>query len=751
MDYTSPVCGTIVAVVFSNPENGYSVIRLRNEDKSLDMPLEKNDPLICVGIIPLVAPGQEIMCDGTWITDSKYGAQFRIESCSITDPDTENDIYSYLSSGIIRGIGPATASLIVNRFGRESLDIIELHPEKLAEIKGISIAKAEQYSECLREISALRRLMTFLSEYGIQSAVALKLYRFYGDDSESIVRKDPYIISASHIGGSFRSADALALSLGFEADSHERIRAACIYELTHNLNNGHCFIPFGLLVNAASRLISVDPGLVPGCISELSEESRVTVDRSFTDNPELYACYLPELYDAERTIASRLAVMNSKKIKNTFMADAAIDMIEKSNCISYAPEQRRTLKAALDNRVLIITGGPGTGKTTAVRGIISLFEMTGIRYLLAAPTGRAAKRMSELSGREASTVHRLLGAQRSEDLGMTAFTKNEDDRLSCDAVILDEASMVDVLLMSALLKALPDDARIVCVGDVDQLPPVGPGRVFGAMINSGVFPTVRLTEIFRQSADSMIVRNAHLINKGEKPDFSRNTGDFYRLSREDGQTSVETVMELCARRLPEKMHIPSEEIQVLTPSRKGVLGTYNLNRELQAVLNPSSPDRKEKIFGETVFREGDRVMQIRNNYDLPWKMSEPPVGSSGIYNGDIGYIRSINMSDELMEIDFDGRITRYPFSCLSELEHAWAVTVHKSQGSEFRAVVLALSDVSPLLLTRSVLYTAVTRACDLLVMVGTDRTANLMIDTKSTSSRYTYLRQRIMRESGIAV
>lgn len=749
---TEPVCGTITSVIFSNAENGYAVIRLRDEDVSPDMPLEAGQSLICVGTMPLVAPGQDFMGEGHWVVDARYGMQYKVDTCSTTDPTEINAIFAYLSSGIIKGIGASTASLIVNSFGRETLEVLELYPEKLAEIRGISLAKAKQFSEQFREVSAVRRLMAFLSERKIRTLVALRLYRNYRENALEVIKTDPYIIAASHIGGTFREADTLALSMGFEKDSHQRIRAACAYELSHNLNNGHCFIPYNRLVEAAARLINVDPELVPECMAELVEEGRIERDSTFSSGPETDACYLPELHEAELFIAHRLAEMNAGKLKKIERMEEVIDRIADHSGITFAPEQRSTLEAALSNRVLIITGGPGTGKTTTVRGIIELFEQTGVKYLLAAPTGRAAKRMTELTGKEAGTIHRMLGAKKADDISMTAFTKDEEDPLDCDAVILDETSMVDILLMAALLKAIPKDARLICVGDEDQLPPVGPGRVFSAMIRSGIFPTVRLTKIFRQSQNSRIVQNAHLINRGEMPDFGKNTGDFFRLTRLENSASVDTITELCAARLPQKMGIPSEEIQVLSPSRKGELGTIQLNKALQTALNPKAEGKKEQPYGERVFREGDRVMQIRNNYDIPWWMETAPgrkIAGEGIFNGDIGYITSIDPQNEFMEINFDGRMARYDFGSLSELEHAWAVTVHKSQGSEFKAVIIALSTFSSLLLTRSILYTAVTRAKKLLILVGTDEVAQRMIHEKTVSKRYSYLRQRIQKEAGL--
>ena len=461
-----------------------------------------------------------------------------------------------------------------------------------------------------------------------------------------------------------------------------------------------------------------------------------------------HACYLPVLYEAEVGSAERLASMAKRRFPDRMDLDALIRSLEKELDIHYAPMQRQILELALNHQLVVLTGGPGTGKTTSVRAILAMFDRLGVKTLLTAPTGRAAKRMTELTGREASTVHRLLEAKFADDDETLVFSKNAKDPLDCDAVILDECSMVDIQLMHALLDALPPDARLVMVGDADQLPSVGPGNVFSAIIRSQVVATVRLTEIFRQKEDSRIIRNAHMINRGEHPNLSENAGDFFRLKRLQAGSSIDTIVELVATRLPEKMHIPSDEIQVLSPTRKGELGTVNLNQRLQQALNPHDIHKREKAFGDIVFRENDRVMQIKNNYDILWQSSDHKTVGSGIFNGDIGRIVQIDPDAEQLTVDFDGRIASYGFDSLNELEHAWAMTVHKSQGSEYQAVILALSAGSQMLLTRDVLYTAVTRARKLLILVGDDQTAYQMIDNFRQTKRYSALRVRLRRLSG---
>ena len=724
--------GIISSVIYLNDENGYAVVRMETDSGEM---------VTAVGCLPYIAPGEMISAEGSWVTHAQHGRQFKIEQSNRLLPTSADGIYEYLAGSTVKGIGPATAALIVDRFKEKSLDILEMHPEKLAEIKGISLAKAKDLSASFKKQAGVRRLTEFLCAYNIQPLVALKLYRAYGSAALETVHENPYIISASHIGASFAEADNLALELGVEGDSMNRISAAVLFELQHNSGNGHCFIPRDKLIAATSQLISVPPDLVSDAIDSLSENGGIVCDTV----ANLNVCYLAELFDAETYTADRLKSMIGLKTKSSANVEKLISKLENMYDISYAPLQKQSIELALNNRILVITGGPGTGKTTILKGILSLYDELGLETLLAAPTGRAAKRMSELTCREASTIHRLLGAKMSEDGESVVFSKHEGDPLNCDALVLDECSMVDITLMCSLLKALKPGCRLVLVGDADQLPSVGPGNVFSDIIRSQTVPTVRLTEIFRQKGDSRIVRNAHMINRGEHPDFEANTGDFFRLRRLNGGTAVETIVELCARRLPDNMNIPSASIQVLSPTRKGETGTVNLNKRLQAVLNPPSESKKEKLFGEVVFRVGDRVIQTKNNYDTIWK-TKGGVSGAGVYNGDIGTIAQIDPITETLTVDFEDKLATYSFEMLNELEHAWALTVHKSQGSEYRAVVLALSGDVQMLLTRGVLYTAVTRAKELLIMVGDDNIAHRMIDNNKQSRRYSALRLRLIAD-----
>lgn len=724
--------GIISSVIYLNDENGYAVVRMETDSGEM---------VTAVGCLPYIAPGEMISAEGSWVTHAQHGRQFKIEQSNRLLPTSADGIYEYLAGSTVKGIGPATAALIVDRFKEKSLDILEMHPEKLAEIKGISLTKAKDLSASFKKQAGVRRLTEFLCAYGIKPLVALKLYRAYGSAALETVHENPYIISASHIGASFAEADNLALELGIEGDSINRISAAVLFELQHNSGNGHCFIPRDKLIAATSQLISVPTDLVSDAIDSLSENGGLVCDKV----ANLNVCYLTELYEAETYTAERLKSMVGLKTKSSANIERLLTKLESLYDISYAPLQKQSIELALNNRILVITGGPGTGKTTILKGILSLYDELELETLLAAPTGRAAKRMSELTGREASTIHRLLGAKMAEDGETVVFSKHEGDPLNCDALVLDECSMVDITLMSSLLKALKPGCRLVLVGDADQLPSVGPGNVFSDIIRSQTVPTVRLTEIFRQKGDSRIVRNAHMINRGEHPDFEANTGDFFRLRRLKGGTAVETIVELCARRLPENMKIPSASIQVLSPTRKGETGTVNLNKRLQAALNPPSESKKEKLFGEAVFRVGDRVIQTKNNYDTIWK-TKGGVSGAGVYNGDIGTIAQIDPITETLTVDFEDKLATYSFEMLNELEHAWALTVHKSQGSEYRAVVLALSGDVQMLLTRGVLYTAVTRAKELLIMVGDDNIAHRMIDNNKQSRRYSALRLRLIAD-----
>ena len=722
--------GRILNVVFFSEDDGYTVLRMELDDGS---------QATVVGCIPLAASGESMTAWGTWTHHTTHGEQFKAEVVERVMPTGSEAIYDYLASRVIKGIGPATAAVIVAAFGDDSLNVLRDHPEKLATLRGISRAKAMEMSEAFRRQTNMRTLMEYLAAANIGPIYALRLYRSFGEDALDVVQDNPYILTSELIGASFSDADALALTHGMDADAPQRIAAALIFELRHNSTNGHCFLPTDKLTASVVQLIGVDPERAQEGLDLLIESEQVIVEPV----SNVTACYLASLYEAETYVAERLRDMAGHSYENRSVdLDRVIETIELSQGIRFAPLQRQTLDAAAVKQLVVITGGPGTGKTTSVRAVLSLFDAMGLDTFLAAPTGQAAKRMTELTGRSASTIHLLLEATFSPETDSVAFRRNEKDRLKCGALILDECSMIDITLMRAVLAALGPDCRLVLVGDVDQLPSVGPGCVFRDIIRSGAADTIRLTQIFRQKEDSRIVLAAHEVNQGETPDLRLNKGGFYFLSRTEAENAAETVVSLCAERLPKNMNIPSAQIQVLTPTRKGPAGTMELNAKLQAVLNPSMHGKNEFSSGKRIFREGDRVVQIRNDYDIVWRTDSREAGY-GIFNGEIGHIAQIDPAAESMTIDFDGRKAEYLFEQAAELEHAWAMTVHKSQGSEYRAVVLVLSQVPSALQYRGVLYTAISRASELLVAVGDPGIVRHMTENARRSKRYSGLWLRL--------
>jgi len=730
-NYAETIVGRIDSVIFRSDETGYAVLRVDTDDEELTT---------VVGCIPYAAPGETIHAVGRWMNHASHGLQFKAESCSRRLPDTAESIYDFLCSGCIKGVGPATAALIVNRFSANSLNIIENYPERLAEIKGISMQKANEISSTFRKDHTVRRLSELMCEHEISPIYALRLYKYYGSGAYEILCENPYILASESIGGNFFDADKLAVELGFDGDSISRISAAITFELQHNSTNGHCFIPRPKLIAATAQLISVAEIDVAAALDDMIDCGEIICEAI----GGVEACYLSRLYEAETYTAKALLDLVGSDFNDVVDVESELSVIEQQSGLRYAPAQRKAITLAVEHRVLAVTGGPGTGKTTCVKAILSLYRKMGLAVELTAPTGRAAKRLSELSGQEAQTIHRLLGASISDDGESVVFKKNANHPLECDAVIVDECSMVDITLMNSLLEAMRPGCRLILVGDADQLPSVGPGKVFEDIIASRVIPYVRLAEIFRQDENSRIVRYAHMINRGEYPPLRENSGDFFMIRRKDAVSSADTMVDLFSRRLPNKMGFPMHEIQVLSATKAGEMGTKALNGKLQAAANPPHADKNEKQFGEIVFREGDKVMQIRNNYDILWHKEGSSDLYSGIFNGDMGYIKRIDNQAGLMEIDFDGRYAVYTYDLLNELEHAWAITVHKAQGSEYPAVILALGGCSRKLLTRGVLYTAVSRAKKLLVGVGNEDAAYHMIDNFVKSRRYSGLRIRLV-------
>lgn len=726
--------GAVAAVVYQNYDNGYSVLRLA---------VGGNQTVTVVGTIPLPVVGERLMVTGKWSNHANFGRQFEAEFLERLLPQTSGEILAYLSSRAIKGIGPVMAARIVERFGDQTLLILEQQPERLAEVPGISREKARAFGEEFRLQAGMRSLMEFFALHHLPTELAVQAYKLYGEQTVELLYDDPYLLMDNGLDAPFGAVDRFAIELGVAGDDPRRVESGLIFELSYNLTAGHSFLPEEKLAAATAQLLGVELPTVNEGIDRLAAVDRV--HRASLAGIKIV--YLPELYEAELYSALRLLQGANETLPEPKNMDSLMAQVERETGVHYTPSQRQAIRAAASSGVLLITGGPGTGKTTILQGILSLLGQMQLSCVLAAPTGRAAKRLTEVTGEDASTIHRLLEVGVDPGSGQMVFCRNEDSPLKADAVIVDEMSMVDILLLHQLLKAVPQGKRLILVGDPDQLPPVGPGFPFGDMLRSGMLPTVRLTEIFRQAQESLIVMNAHRINSGELPELRRVDKDFFFMRRQSEDAVCQLICQLCALRLPKNMGIPPEQIQVLSPTRKGPAGTGNLNRLLQAALNPPSPEKKERQFGEFSFREGDRVMQIRNNYDIMWRKTDGSAIGSGIFNGDVGVIREIDPHAEQLTVVFDDREAEYGFSMMNELEPAYAMTVHKSQGSEYRAVILAAWNGSPYLLTRSVLYTAVTRARELLIVVGREDVIVTMTQNAKRSRRYSGLKLRLQGKS----
>ena len=722
--------GVIAAVVYQNYDNGYAVLRLSCQD---------GQTVTVVGTIPLPAVGERLMVTGKWTSHPSYGKQFDAEFLERLMPETAPEIAAYLSSRVIKGIGPKLAARIVARFGEDTLRILEREPLRLAEVSGISEAKARQIGQDFMQQVGIRHLMEFFTLHHLPAELAIQTYRRYGEGAMDMLYDDPYLLTEEGLDAPFGAVDQFAIELGVAGDDPRRVEAGILFQLRYNLTAGHSFLPHGKLTDSTAQLLSVSTDIVENSIQQLLGAERLVQDRL----ANIDILYLPELYRAELGCTRKLFDF----AKNSYLVGSKLDKLIKSASrdtgIVYSQQQEDAIRAAAQSGLLLVTGGPGTGKTTIVNGILSLYDHLGLTCVLAAPTGRATKRMTEVTGRDASTIHRLLEAGIDPQTGNLVFVRDENNPLKTDAVIVDEMSMVDVLLLDSLLRAVPENARLILVGDPDQLPPVGPGFPFSDMLRSGMLPSVRLTEIFRQAQQSLIVMNAHRVNKGEMPELRDVKNDFFFLNSNSEESVAKTICSLCAVRLPDNMGILPEQIQVLSPTKKGIAGTANLNHLLQTCLNPPSPTKRERQFGDFVFREGDRVMQIRNNYDIMWKKSDGSMVGAGVFNGDVGIIRSIEPAMEQLTVEFDDRLVEYDFTQLNELELAYAMTVHKSQGSEYRAVVLAAWGGSGYLLNRSILYTAITRARELMIITGRPETVATMTQNVRPGKRYSGLKLRL--------
>ncbi len=716
--------GVVEEIIYRDAEKGFCVI-------AVDV---GGDEVTVVGDFTDVGEGEELEITGNYSTHPLYGLQFRAVLCERTLPETASAILRYLSSGVVKGVGPALARRMVDRFGDDTLDIAYTNPEMLSEIKGISKNSARLIGAEFKKMFGIRELISLLSGYEIGTQYSVRAYRAFGEAAVELVKNNPYMLCGGEIGLAFEYADSLARDIGFERDSSERIHAGIIYILDHNMSNGHTCLPENKVISMSSAFLEVEPELILRQVEIMGENGYL----SFAGVGDKKYVFLPWLYNSQHYIADRLQTTVSlfPKVESSKW-DKKINRMEKNGGIKYEALQRKAVEGAMTSGVLILTGGPGTGKTTTINAILTLCEDEKLKVAIAAPTGRAAKRLSEITGREAKTIHRLLEVSYSGG-DMTQFVHHEKNPLDVDVVIIDEMSMVDTHLFEALLRAIKLNCRIILVGDSDQLPSVGAGNILKDLISSECFETVELREIFRQAAGSLIVTNAHDIVSGKMPNISSVDNDFFFIERHSKLQTASTVVELVATRLPRSYgYNPLRDIQVLVPTRLGEAGTVQLSRMLQQQLNPPGADKKEIKLFDSVLRQGDKIMQIKNNYELEWDR-QGEVGA-GIYNGDIGIIKEIDSRAGSMDILFDDRLCKYPIELARDLELAYAVTVHKSQGSEFEAVILPLSAVSGKLCFRNLLYTAVTRAKKILIIVGDKQSISAMVKNERKMRRYTLL------------
>ena len=723
--------GSVEEIVFHNEDSGFTVLEIVNDEEYVTV----------VGVIPEVAPGEELRLKGVWTSHPTFGRQFRAELVERKMPSTSAELYKYLASGAVSGIGAKTAEKIIDRFGEESFEILEKYPEKLTVIKGISPQRAEKLSKSFREQFAVRQIIISLERYGMKPFECLKAYKAFGALACDVIKNNPYELCKDPVNLSFDRVESIASELPEKTSDIFRNKAGIIHVFKHNLSNGHTCLPRRKILIPCSELLDTQTEIIDDTINVLIEEKTLV---SMILNEEEFL-FLPHIYIAERNAAERIKLILKfpPAGKPTLLQD--IENIENSECIIYDERQRTAIVTAVEKGVLILTGGPGTGKTTTLNGIIKLFEGQRLDITLAAPTGRAAKRLSDITGKEAKTIHRLLEVEWDKN-DQPYFSRNMKNPLKTDVIIIDELSMVDVVLFSCLLDALPLGCRIVMVGDSNQLPAVGAGNVLYDLINSGVLPVVELNKVFRQAQKSRIVTNAHDIVNGKMPDLYTRDNDFFFMSRSSNNSVSKTVIELCTERLVKAYgYSPLTDIQVLCPSRKGETGSVNLNKLLQASINPAADNKKEIAVPGRVFRVGDKVMQIKNNYDIIWSREDGE--GTGVFNGDIGIITDIDKISASVKILFDDdKLALYSFDGLNEIEHAYAMTVHKSQGNEFNAVVMPVFSVVPNLCYRNLLYTAVTRAKQIMVLVGSEDIVSIMTQNNSKTKRYSALKDFLLTE-----
>lgn len=725
--------GVVEEIIFRNENNGFTVGKLNTSDGIITI----------VGNVPFINLEEMVSIEGEWIYHNSFGEQFKFEAMQTMVPSTVKGIENYLASGLLPGIGPKTAEKIVELFGMDSLDIIQYNPEKLKEIPGIGDKRLEKIAEAFEEQRDLRDIMVYLQQYEISVNNGIKIYKKYGRDTIKVISENPYKLSEDVYGIGFRTADKIAEKMGISTESPYRFEAGLKYAVLQGANDGHCYLPERELLLKTSELLQVEEQQLEDPLRELALRNSFYIIKDGDENLVYYMPY----HIAENTVATKVVELSRVDFDEIEVdLDIEIKKIQKTEDIKFGDKQIVAIKESLEGGMTVITGGPGTGKTTTINAIIKICEDLGLDVILGAPTGRAAKRMTETTGKEAKTIHRLLEfAPFESEMG---FNKGEDSPIEADVIIIDEASMIDILLMNNLLKAIDPGTRLILVGDIDQLPSVGPGNVLKDIINSGVIKVIMLDEIFRQAEESMIIVNAHKINKGEKLILNQKDKDFYFMHESSTKGTVQTIINLNKERLPNFYGVdPIRDIQVLTPMKKGEVGINSLNKHLQESLNPPSPDKEERQFGDELFRVGDKVMQIKNNYKTEWKLIKKGLKvdvGEGVFNGDFGYITEIDNEEKIVRVLFDEeKEVEYEFTQLDELKLAYATTVHKSQGSEFPVIVMPIHWGPPMLLTRNLIYTAVTRARQLVVLVGEERYMDMMIKNNKIETRYSSLDKKI--------
>ena len=727
------ICGTAEEIIYKNSENGYIVITLDCE----------GSPLTAVGNLGDIVEGESLKLTGSYVSNAKYGRQFKAVACERTLPTTAEEIRRYLGSGIIKGVGPAMAKKIVEAYGTQSLDIIETDPIRLSELNGITADKALYIGNEFKRLCGMKVIVEFLQKYEISPVTAALVWQEFEGDSLKLVKENPYLLCCNDFEVDFSVADRIACDLGLSMESKNRIKAGIAYVLRENSYEGHTCLPKNKLSEIVCRAVRVYEddfdsalfeGISEGVFAELEINNRTYI-------------FLSEYYIAETYIAEKIKIMLKLSAPLEKDYSEEIDGVEWSEGIHYEALQRAAINAAMGNNLFILTGGPGTGKTTTLNAIIQLCKAKRKRLLLAAPTGRAAKRMSDLTGQPAKTIHRMLEVDFSAKSGKLKFKHHDLNPLSADVIIIDEMSMVDVLLFEALLRAVKPECKLILVGDSNQLPSVGAGNVLRDLISTGLIPTVELKEIFRQAAESLIITNAHSIVRGEMPELNNRKKDFFFMPTPSDEDTAATVLELARTRLPKSYgYSPIDDIQILSPTKMGTSGTKELNRALQLALNPPAGNKKEIKFFDVAFRTGDKVMQIKNDYDVVWKKGAE--NGTGIFNGDIGIVTDVDTQNGILHIDFDGRNAVYTSEMLNKLEHAYAITIHKSQGSEYKAVIMPITPFTPQLLYRNLLYTGVTRAKEILIIVGSRSAVTEMVNNDKKTRRYSCIRHLLDAENG---